>query len=49
MLAGGADCVWRVKMATRTMFENSNEVGVFANLTSAYCMVALGGSASFFR
>lgn len=35
-------------MATRTVFENSNEVGVFSNLTNAYCMVSLGGSAGFF-
>ncbi len=24
-------------------FEGSNEVGVFAKLTNAYCLVALGG------
>lgn len=30
-------------------FENSNEVGVFANLTNAYCIVALGGAENFYR
>lgn len=30
-------------------FENSNEIGVFANLTNAYCLVALGGSENFYR
>ncbi|GMH39422.1 hypothetical protein BSKO_07320 [Bryopsis sp. KO-2023] len=35
-------------MANRTIFENSNEVGVFANLTNAYCMVSLGGSQGFY-
>jgi translation initiation factor 6 len=25
-------------MATRTFFENSNEIGVFAALTNAYCL-----------
>lgn len=28
-------------------FENSNEVGVFANLTNSYCLTALGGSENF--
>lgn len=36
-------------MATRCQFENSNEVGVFAKLTNAYCLVALGGSENFYR
>lgn len=36
-------------MATRLQFENNNEVGVFANLTSAYALVALGGSENFYR
>ncbi|RYY31908.1 hypothetical protein EON62_06040, partial [archaeon] len=31
-----------------TSFEGSNEVGVFARLTNAYCLVALGGSAGFY-
>ncbi|BDA43668.1 Eukaryotic translation initiation factor 6 [Coccomyxa sp. Obi] len=35
-------------MATRLQFENNNEVGVFANLTSAYALVALGGSENFY-
>jgi len=29
-------------------FENSNEVGVFAKLTNAYCLVAVGGSENFY-
>ncbi len=36
-------------MATRCQFENSNDVGVFAKLTSSYCIVALGGSENFYR
>ena len=35
-------------MATRTQFENSNEVGVFSNLTNSYCLVAVGGSENFY-
>ncbi|ODQ82968.1 hypothetical protein BABINDRAFT_5852 [Babjeviella inositovora NRRL Y-12698] len=35
-------------MATRTQFENSNEVGVFSLLTNAYCIVAVGGSENFY-
>ncbi|KAK9914900.1 hypothetical protein WJX75_002052 [Coccomyxa subellipsoidea] len=35
-------------MATRLQFENNNEVGVFAKLTSAYALVALGGSENFY-
>ena len=35
-------------MATRTQFENSNEVGVFAKLTNAYAMIAIGGSENFY-
>jgi translation initiation factor 6 len=35
-------------MATRCQFENSNDVGVFANLTNAYCIVALGGAENFY-
>jgi translation initiation factor 6 len=30
-------------------FEGSNEVGVFSKLTSAYCLVTLGGSQNFYR
>lgn len=36
------------KMAQRTQFEGNNEVGVFAKLTNAYCLVAIGGSANFY-
>mmetsp|Transcript_16423 Transcript_16423/g.38975 ORF Transcript_16423/g.38975 Transcript_16423/m.38975 type:complete len:246 (-) Transcript_16423:204-941(-) len=35
-------------MASRCQFENSNDVGVFANLTNAYCLVALGASENFY-
>mmetsp|Transcript_5034 Transcript_5034/g.10913 ORF Transcript_5034/g.10913 Transcript_5034/m.10913 type:complete len:247 (+) Transcript_5034:210-950(+) len=35
-------------MATRCQFENSNDVGVFAKLTNAYCIVALGGAENFY-
>lgn len=35
-------------MATRCQFENVNDIGVFAKLTNAYCMVALGGSENFY-
>ena len=35
-------------MATRTQFENNNEVGVFARLTNAYCIVGVGGSENFY-
>jgi len=35
-------------MATRTSFENSDEVGVFAALTNAYCLTGIGGSENFF-
>mmetsp|Transcript_61734 Transcript_61734/g.139738 ORF Transcript_61734/g.139738 Transcript_61734/m.139738 type:complete len:246 (-) Transcript_61734:144-881(-) len=34
-------------MATRLQFENSNEVGCFATLTNAYCVVAPGSSENF--
>lgn len=36
-------------MATRCQFENSNDIGVFAKLTSAYSLVAQGGSENFYR
>jgi len=36
------------KMATRTSFENSNEVGVFSALTNAYCLTGIGGSENFY-
>jgi translation initiation factor 6 len=35
-------------MATRVQFENSNEIGVFAKLTNAYCLVSSGGSENFY-
>jgi translation initiation factor 6 len=35
-------------MATRAQFENSNDIGVFARLTNAYCIVATGGSEGFY-
>lgn len=34
-------------MAVRAQFENSSEIGVFARLTNAYCLVAFGGSDNF--
>ena len=36
-------------MAGRAAFENSNEVGVFAKLTNAYCITALGAAENFYR
>lgn len=35
-------------MAIRAQFENSNEVGVFAKLTNAYCLTAIGSSENFY-
>ncbi|GBF92513.1 eukaryotic translation initiation factor [Raphidocelis subcapitata] len=35
-------------MATRCQFENNNDVGVFAKLTNAYCLIALGGAENFY-
>lgn len=35
-------------MAVRAQFENSNEVGVFSNLTNSYALVAAGGSMNFY-
>ncbi|KAI9591148.1 eukaryotic translation initiation factor 6 [Syncephalis fuscata] len=35
-------------MAVRAQFENTNDVGVFAKLTNAYCLVAVGGSENFY-
>jgi len=35
-------------MATRAQYENNNEIGVFAKLTNAYCLVAIGGSENFY-
>ena len=36
-------------MALRTQFEGQNEVGVFAKLTNAYCLVGIGASENFYR
>jgi translation initiation factor 6 len=35
-------------MASRIVFENSNEIGCFAKLTNAYCLVGSGGCDSFY-
>eukprot|EP00330_Aristerostoma_sp_ATCC50986_P004012 CAMPEP_0114596706 /NCGR_PEP_ID=MMETSP0125-20121206/18838_1 /TAXON_ID=485358 ORGANISM="Aristerostoma sp., Strain ATCC 50986" /NCGR_SAMPLE_ID=MMETSP0125 /ASSEMBLY_ACC=CAM_ASM_000245 /LENGTH=245 /DNA_ID=CAMNT_0001800229 /DNA_START=14 /DNA_END=751 /DNA_ORIENTATION=- len=35
-------------MATRCQFENSNDIGVFAKLTSNYCLVSIGASENFY-
>jgi translation initiation factor 6 len=35
-------------MATRCQFENNNDIGVFAKLTNAYCLIALGGAENFY-
>ncbi|KAG0500903.1 hypothetical protein HPP92_000975 [Vanilla planifolia] len=35
-------------MATRLQFENCCDIGVFSKLTNAYCLVAIGGSESFY-
>ncbi|CAG2176765.1 unnamed protein product [Oppiella nova] len=35
-------------MAFRVQFEGNNEVGVFAKLTNAYALVAIGGSENFY-
>ena len=35
-------------MAVRTQFEGSNDIGVFARITNAYCMVGIGGSENFY-
>lgn len=32
----------------RCMFEHSNEIGVFTQLTNSYCLVASGGSENFY-
>jgi len=36
-------------MATRAQFGNSSEIGVFAKLTNAYCLVGQGGSQNFYN
>eukprot|EP00051_Salpingoeca_urceolata_P010764 m.132279 g.132279 ORF g.132279 m.132279 type:complete len:264 (+) comp16844_c0_seq6:2342-3133(+) len=35
-------------MAVRCLFESSPEIGVFTKLTSAYCLVGVGGSENFY-
>lgn len=35
-------------MATRLLFESSNDIGVFANLTNSYALCATGGSENFY-
>ena len=40
-------CIWVGFWGVQ--FENSNDIGVFAKLTNAYCLVALGGSENFYR
>lgn len=34
-------------MAIRAQFENSSEIGVFARLTNAYCLISSGGNDNF--
>merc|ERR1711962_366107 len=41
------DCLTE-RMALRTNFENSNEVGVFSKLTNKYCLVGIGANANFY-
>lgn len=36
------------KMALRVQFENNDDIGVFTKLTNAYCLVAIGGSETFY-
>ena len=36
-------------MASRIKFENSNDIGCYVKLTNAYCIVASGGSESFYQ
>ena len=35
-------------MASRTKFENSNDIGCFAKLTNSYCLLSSGGSESLY-
>ncbi|KAL3830534.1 hypothetical protein ACJIZ3_019336 [Penstemon smallii] len=35
-------------MASRLQFENNIDIGVFAKLTNAYCLVGIGGSENFY-
>jgi translation initiation factor 6 len=41
--------VFVIRMALRTNFENSNEVGVFAKLTNKYAVVGIGANENFYR
>eukprot|EP00976_Prorocentrum_cordatum_P089437 1187717-Prorocentrum_minimum.AAC.3 len=36
-------------MAVRLQFENSNDIGVFCNVTNKYIITAFGGSENFYR
>jgi translation initiation factor 6 len=40
--------IYLFAMAARCQFENLNDIGVFAKLTNAYCIVATGGSENFY-
>ena len=40
---------YSIMAVVRTSFENNNEIGVFSKLTNSYCLVAIGGSANFYR
>jgi len=35
-------------MALRVQFENNDDIGVFTKLTNTYCLVAIGGSETFY-
>ncbi|ALC40883.1 eIF6 [Drosophila busckii] len=35
-------------MALRVQFENNDDIGVFSKLTNTYCLVAIGGSETFY-
>ena len=35
-------------MAVRIQFQSNNDIGVFAKLTNAYCLVGVGGSENFY-
>ncbi|XP_055607400.1 eukaryotic translation initiation factor 6-like [Uranotaenia lowii] len=35
-------------MALRAQFENNDDIGVFSKLTNSYCLVAIGGSETFY-
>lgn len=41
-------CLLRA-LSSGLKFENSNEIGVFAKLTNAYCLTAIGASENFYR